>query len=65
VYIFLLTHTLKLSHLPELELGVDDPGLKGQQRQEILSFPNTETSSGTHPLHIQWVLEDVSEEVKQ
>jgi len=49
-------HTLKLSPLPELEVGVDDPGIKGQQKQEILSFPNIETSSGTHPVHIQCVV---------
>jgi len=34
-------------------------------RDEILSFPNIETSSGTHPVHIQCVLGDISEEVKQ
>jgi len=34
-------------------------------RDEILSFANIETSSGTHPVHIQCVLGDISEEVKQ
>jgi len=29
-------HTPKLSPLPELELGVDDSGIKGQQRRDFI-----------------------------
>ena len=29
-------HTLKLSPVSELELGVDDPGFKGKQRRDFI-----------------------------
>jgi hypothetical protein len=38
---------------------------KANRAKRFLSFPNIEATSGTHPIHIQCILGDLSEEVKQ